>query len=470
MVVTRFAPSPTGYLHIGGSRTCLFNWLFARSNKGKFILRIEDTDKSRSKKEYLDEILDSLEWLGLDWDEIYYQSKRFPLYLDLAKKLLSEGKAYKAEDGSGAIILKMSANSDKSGIGPASMRPRAEAGETSPSTNKTADGGPSRIVEWDDLIHGAIKFDTQTIKDQVLIKSDGTPTYSFACVVDDADLKISHVIRGDDHISNTPKQIVIYEALGFPLPLFAHIPMILSSQGGRLSKRTGATAISEYKQMGFLPEALINYLTLLGWSPGGDQEIISKDESIQKFSIKDVNDAAAAFDQKKLEWMSSYYLKNMDPAKLLDISLPLLRQKAYIKDDKFDRNKLLDLVKLFQGRMNTIHDFTDRAGFFFVDEVELSPEAKAKLKERDCAKEFNILKEKFGQLKNFDHVSIEEVFRNTIAKLNIKSKLLIHPLRAAVTGLLVGPGLFEVLALLGKDKVCHRLTRAVEFISTAKGE
>ncbi|MDD5355230.1 MAG: glutamate--tRNA ligase family protein, partial [Candidatus Omnitrophica bacterium] len=201
MIRTRFAPSPTGYLHIGGARTCLFNWLFARANKGKFILRIEDTDKVRSKQEYLDEILNSLKWLGLDWDEIYYQSQRFPLYLELAKKLLAEGKAYEAEDGLGAIILKI----------------------------------PQKTVEIDDLIHGKIVFDTATIKDQVLIKSDGTPTYNFACVVDDADLKLSHIIRGDDHISNTPKQIVIYEALGFALPAFAHIPMILSGQGGRLS-------------------------------------------------------------------------------------------------------------------------------------------------------------------------------------------------------------------------------------------
>lgn len=436
MVITRFAPSPTGYLHIGGARTCLFNWLFARANKGKFILRIEDTDKARSKPEYLEEILTSLKWLGMDWDEIYYQSKRFDLYLGLAKKLLAGGKAYEAEDGSGAIILKM----------------------------------PPKIIEINDLVHHKIQFDTQTIKDQVLIKSDGTPTYNFACVVDDADLKITHVIRGDDHISNTPKQIVIYEALGFTLPLFAHIPMILASEGGRMSKRTGATAISEYKQMGFLPQAIINYLSLLGWSTKDNQEIISKAELVEKFSIKDVNNTAATFDMKKLEWINNLYIKNMDSAELLQLAEPLFRQKEYIQLDNLDRNKLIDLIKLFQGRINTIPELIERSEFFFAEDLKFSSEAEEKLKEKDFSKEFNILIDTFSQIKDFNHVSIEEAFRNTIEKLNIKSKMLIHPLRAAVTGLLAGPGLFEVIALLGKEKVCRRLKKAIEFINTAKGE
>ena len=435
MVITRFAPSPTGYLHIGGSRTCLFNWLFARASKGKFILRIEDTDQARSQQEYLEEILSSLKWLGLDWDEVYYQSKRFSLYLDLAKKLLKEQKAYEAEDGSGAIILRM----------------------------------PHKKIEIEDLVHRKIQFDTQNIKDQVLIKSDGTPTYNFACVVDDADLKISHVIRGDDHISNTPKQVVIYEALGYPLPLFAHIPMILSSAGGRMSKRTGATAISEYKEMGFLPQAIVNYLSLLGWSPKDDQEIISTKESIEKFSIKDVNDTAATFDQKKLEWINNHYLKNMEPGQLLEIATPFFQQKGNIKPDDLDSNKLIDLIKLFQGRINTVPELVERSGFFFVEDVELSPEAQAKLKEKNLSQEFKILIEDFGQIKNFDHESVEGVFRKTIEKLNIKSKALIHPLRAAVTGLLVGPGLFEVMALLGKKRVCDRLAKAIEFMGKTKG-
>lgn len=434
MIRTRFAPSPTGYLHIGGARTCLFNWLFSKANSGKFILRIEDTDEERSKKEYLDEIFDSLRWLGLGWDELYFQSERFPLYLELAKKLLAEKKAYAAQDGSGAIILKM----------------------------------PKRIVQIDDLIHGKIQFDTSTIKDQVLIKSDATPTYNFACVVDDTDLKISHVIRGDDHISNTPKQIIIYEALGFGLPAFAHIPMILSSQGGRLSKRTGATAISDYKRMGFLSQAIVNYLSLLGWSPGEDQEIISKEESIKKFSIKDVNNTAATFNLEKLKWLNGYYLRKMEPQDLLDMVIPLLRDKGFIEGNNFDRSWLLDLIKLFKERISTLSELIEWSEFFFVDEVGYSAEARDKLCEKDLTKEFRILKERFTSLDKFDYVSVEKIFRDLIEELQIKSKLLIHPLRAAVTGSLIGPGIFEVIALLGKDKVIDRLNNAIEIMATTR--
>ena len=432
---TRFAPSPTGYLHIGGARTCLFNWLFSRANKGDFILRIEDTDKVRSKQEYLDEIFDSLKWLGMDWDEVYYQSKRFDLCIELANKLIKEDKAYKAEDGSGAIILKM----------------------------------PQKSIKINDLVHGEIQFDTSTIKDQVLMKSDGTPTYNFACVVDDADLKISHVIRGDDHISNTPKQIVIYEALGFSLPEFAHIPMILSSGGGRLSKRTGATAISEYRNMGFLSEAIVNYLSLLGWSPGDDQEIISKEESIKKFSIKDINDTAAAFDLDKLKWINGTYLRKMPSEKILEMIIPLFMEKKFIQEGDFDRNWLLDLIKLFQERINTISEIVDKTEFLFVNNINFNDKARAKLQERDLIKEFVILHDRFFELQEFDHSAIEKAFRQAVEELKIKTKVLIHPLRAAITGTLEGPGLFDVIALLGKDKTCQRLNRVIENMKEDKG-
>ncbi len=433
---TRFAPSPTGYLHIGGARTCLFNWLFARATQGVFVLRIEDTDQTRSKKEYLEEIFDSLKWLGLDWDEVYYQSKRFSLCTTLANKLLDEDKAYRAEDGSGAIIFRM----------------------------------PQKMVIIKDLIHDEIQFDTATIKDQVLIKSDGTPTYNFACVVDDADLSISHVIRGDDHISNTPKQIVLYEALGFQLPLFAHIPMILSAQGGRLSKRTGATALSQYRVMGFLPEAILNYLSLLGWSAGDDQEIFSKEELVKKFSLEHVNHTAAMFDVDKLRWMNGSYIRGTSVDTLLDMVLPSLREKGYVSENNFDRNWLRDLVQLFQERMNTLTDFVERASCFFVDEVNLNEQARDKLLACDCMQGLMLLRDRFSALDPFDHVTIEQAFRNTIAELAIKSKILIHPLRAAVTGALAGPGIFEVTALLGKEKACRRLTNAIAMIQDQEKE
>ncbi len=279
MVRVRFAPSPTGNLHIGGARTALFNWVFAQAQNGEFVLRIEDTDKERSKEEFVDEILFSLGWLGFKWNEVYYQSQRFEIYRRYADKLLKEVKAYveRSPEGKEAVIFKII---------------------------------PQK-VQVSDLIRGNIEFDSSTIKDQVLIKSDGTPTYNFACVVDDALMNITHIIRGDDHISNTPKQVLFYQALGFGLPKFAHLPLIMGIDGGRLSKRTGATAISDYRKMGYLSEALVNYLLLLSWAPGADQVLISMQEAIKQFEIKDVNKTAATFDIKKLDWINNQYLHHL---------------------------------------------------------------------------------------------------------------------------------------------------------------
>jgi len=425
MIRVRFAPSPTGYLHIGGTRTALFNWLFALAQQGEFILRIEDTDKKRSQKKYLDEILDSLKWLGLEWVELYYQSQRFEIYNQFAKKLLDEGKAYKSE---GAVILKM----------------------------------PQAKIKIDDLIHGLIEFDTVTIKDQVLIKSDGTPTYNFACVVDDADMKISHVIRGDDHISNTPKQIVIYQALGLPIPKFAHLPLILGKDGGRLSKRTGATAISDYRKMGYLPEAIVNYLMLLGWSPGGNQEIVPIEQAIKNFSIKKVNKTAATFSIEKLNWINNHYIKKSDTNKILDLLIPLLRAKKFIKDD-FNRDYLLNVVKLFQGRINTLQDFIDWADFVFLKKPRFEKEAREKFLSSDLSREFGILIERLVALKNFDIVSVEAAFRDVVKELNLNASDLVHPVRVSLTGKAIGPGLFETIVILGKEKVIERLRQAIKL-------
>ncbi|MCX5680707.1 MAG: glutamate--tRNA ligase family protein, partial [Candidatus Omnitrophica bacterium] len=302
----RFAPSPTGYLHIGGARTALFNWMYAKSQNGKFVLRIEDTDVGRSKKEFLDEILESMKWLGMSWDELYLQGERFDLYRQHAQKLLEEGKAYK--DGE-AIILKI----------------------------------PPQEIKLYDLIRGEIVFDSETIKDQVLIKSDGSPTYSFACVVDDSLMEITHVIRGEDHISNTPKQMVIYDALGFKQPKFAHLPLIMGEEGGRMSKRTGATAVTDYRKMGFVAEGIVNYLMLLGWSPGPNQEIVSLEKACQNFSIKKINKAAAIFSMDKLTWVNSQHIKAMPLERLTDLLIPFLKEKNYLGDE-FDRKRLETIV------------------------------------------------------------------------------------------------------------------------------
>jgi len=310
MVKVRFAPSPTGYLHIGGARTALFNWMYAKAVGGQFVLRIEDTDQQRSKKEYEEEILDSMKWLGLDWEELVYQSQRFDIYKEHAQRLLKEGKAYK--DGE-AILLKML---------------------------------PQEVKIYD-LIRGEITFDTSNfiarnddgspvlnddgstrLKDEVLIKADGSPAYSFCCAIDDALMEITCVIRGEDHISNTPKQIVIYQALGFKVPKYAHLPLILDESGGRLSKRTGAVAVSDYRKQGFLPEALVNHLMLLGWAPGHNQEMIQLSSAIKKFSIKKINKAAAAFSMDKLKWLNNQYIKQMDSEQFIEIITPFLEKKG----------------------------------------------------------------------------------------------------------------------------------------------
>ena len=441
MVKVRFAPSPTGYLHIGSARTALFNWMYARAVGGQFVLRIEDTDQKRSKKEYEQEILDSMKWLGLDWDEIYHQSQRFDVYKEHAQKLLDEGKAYK--DGE-AILLKM----------------------------------PSQEVKVYDLIRGEITFDTAnfiirnddnspvlnedgspSLKDEVLIKADGSPAYSFCCVVDDALMGITCVIRGEDHISNTPKQIIIYQALGFKVPKFAHLPLILGESGGRLSKRTGAVAVSDYRKQGFLPEALVNYLMLLGWSPGNNQEMIQLSSAIKKFSIKKINKAAAAFSMDKLKWLNNQYIKQMDSEKFIEIITPFLEKKGYIKEN-FDRQVLKSSVELYKGRLSTLLDFLEWTEFVFNDDYHKDQEALQKHLSENRANEFSLLSERFSHVDPFDADTTEKAFRGLVAKLGIKASDLVHPVRVALTGRAVGPGLFETIALLGKEKTLKRLSEA----------
>ncbi len=426
MVKVRFAPSPTGFLHIGGARTALFNWMYARVQKGKFVLRIEDTDQVRSKKEFEEEILDSMKWLGLDWDEIYYQSERFDIYKEHATKLLDEGKAYKEGE---AIILKI----------------------------------PQQEIKLYDLIRGEITFDSALIKDQVLMKSDGSPAYSFACVMDDALMEISCVIRGEDHISNTPKQMMIYNALGFKIPKFAHLPLIMGEDGSRLSKRTGAVAVSDYRKEGFLPDALVNYLMLLGWSPGNNQEVVSLDAAVKKFSIKKVNKAAAIFSIDKLNWINGQYLKKIDTDKLVDLLIPFLQEKGYVDQD-VDKSSLKSIVELFKGRLSKLVNFIEWADFAFIEKPNFDKEAQEKHLAQDRSKEFKILIERFSALDSFDKDSIEETYKTVMEELGLKPAELVHAIRVAVTGRAIGPSLFECIALLGKEKSIQRLEAAFSCV------
>jgi glutamyl-tRNA synthetase len=420
-VKVRFAPSPTGFLHIGGARTCLFNWLYARNLGGTFVLRIEDTDLARSKKEYLDEILQSISWLGMNWDEICYQSQRFDLYKQYAQKLVDEGKAIKKD---GAVFFKYE-NVD---------------------------------VAIDDLIRGKIVFKELPKEEEVIIKSDGTPTYNFCCTIDDATMQMTHIIRGEDHISNTPKQIMMYRALGFTPPKFAHVPLILSPEGGRLSKRFGATAISEYRRAGYLKESIVNYLMLLGWSPGANREIITLDEAKNIFDIKNVNKTGAAFSLDKLNWVNGEYIRKKTPGELCALIKENADEPLFSADEEYFKK----VVALFHPRLITLSDFKLQARPFFHDDFEYSADGLTIL-ERKMVNEVTALCAKFDTLNTFSHDIIEKEFRAVCESLNIKVKELVHPVRIALTGARIGPGLFELMAVLGKEKVIARLKRLIAY-------
>lgn len=424
MVRVRFAPSPTGFLHIGSARSALFNWLFARHEKGKFLLRVEDTDRVRSKDEFLDDILASLKWLGMDWDEeLVHQRDRLDIYKKAAEKLIKEDQAYKDE---GAIRFRM----------------------------------PKKKIKIRDITRGDIEFNSEVLKDEVLIKSDGFPTYNFACVIDDADMKITHVIRGDDHISNTPKQIAIYEALRYKIPEFAHIPLIMGPDGGRLSKRHGATSIMEYRQQGYLSEVLLNFLALMGWSPGDDREILSKDELIKEFSLERVHKTSAIFGIDKLNWLNGQYIKEKDSKELLELLLPFLK-KEKIVGESFDREKLLNLIDLYKIRIRTLADFPEHIRVFYSEKIDRDPKAVKKYLEKDKTKKLLIQwKQELSKLTSFDKTSIEENCRNTATALGIKPAELIHPMRVAISGRTVGAGLFEMMEIIGRDTVFQRIDDA----------
>ena len=444
----RFAPSPTGYLHIGSARTALFNWLYARHSGGKFILRIEDTDLERSKAEFLDEILDSLKWLGLDWDtELIHQSKRLDIYRKYAKKLLDEGLAYEAE---GEIRSKDgSVTKDSKRITQKAVIFKVQ---------------PGKIIKINDLVHGPIEINTDTIKDQVVIKSDGFPTYNFACVVDDAEMQITHVIRGDDHISNTPKQILFYEALGFNLPEFGHVPLILGSDRSRMSKRYGATSIREYREQGYLPQAMVNFIALLGWSPGKDREVLPIDEIIKEFDIKNAKSVNAVFDIEKLNWMNGQYINKFDNQELLDLLMPELKSRGWISDQT-NKDWLLKVTGLFKERARTLVDFFDWSGYVFTDEIKYEEQAiKKRIKKEGVADILRSASERLTALKDFTAVSIEGACRELADELKIKAADIIHPVRVAVSGRMMGPGLFELLEVLGRDKVLKRLEQVKKLV------
>lgn len=423
MIKTRFAPSPTGFLHIGGVRTALFNYLYAKNQSGQFLLRMEDTDRERSQDIYEKEIIDSLKWLGLDWDgTLIRQSERVAHYRELAEQLVQKDLAYHEEkDGKTAVKFKM----------------------------------PQKSVLLRDLIRGDVVSDTSLFDDLVIIKSDGFPTYHFSCVVDDHESEITHVIRGEDHLSNTPRQMLLYEAFGWKAPKYAHLPLILGGDGAPLSKRHGHASLEKYRTEGYLPFAILNYLTLLGWGAGDNQEFFSPDELIKKFSLKKVTKAGARFDPEKLLWMNAQYIKRMETKDYLD------QVSAYYGEHskRFDTVKWQKLALLYKSRIQTFTDLQIQANCFFDEHVLYEPESlQAFLSDDAVCDALKEWRESANELENFDsEEALEKLTRDLADKKALKAAQLIHPLRFAITGVKVSPGLFELMSALGKDICLKRL-------------
>lgn len=465
-VRVRFAPSPTGHLHIGGARTALFNYLYARHNKGTFILRIEDTDRTRSTEEYIDSIVEGITWLNLDWDEgPYRQTDRFDIYRTYADKLLKEGKAYYCycapEELEHRRKEALAKGKPLKYDGRCRDLEEPLSGRNSAVRFKMQQEGETIV---NDLIRGRIVFDNALLDDLIIMRSDGTPTYNFTVVVDDVDMNITHVIRGDDHLNNTPKQIHIYKALGYEVPLFAHLPMILGSDKTRLSKRHGATSVIAYKETGYLPEALVNYLVRLGWSYG-DQEVFTKEELIKYFSFDNVGKSAAVFNPEKLLWLNSQYIINTSSEKLAELVIPfLLKEKIINEGQVVDKGWLSKAINTQKERSKTLVELARSLNYYVSEDVEYNEKAKVKFLNENTLSYLIELKDALASISDFSASEIEKVFISIIKKHGIKLGNLAQPVRVAMTGKTESPGIFEVLEIIGKERTLKRLDKAIKTI------
>ena len=464
---TRFAPSPTGYLHIGGARTALFNWLFARHHKGKFILRIEDTDRVRSTKESIQAIFDGMEWLGLNWDEgPYFQSERFDTYREYIEKLLKKGKAYYCyctpEELEKNRKQAMAEGKKPKYSGKCRELDRRKTDEPHVVRFKTPTEGCTKVA---DLIKGEVVFENDELDDLIIQRSDGYPTYNFAVVVDDITMRITDIIRGDDHLNNTPRQVLLYDALDSPIPRFAHVPLILGIDKTRLSKRHGATSVMAYKEMGYLPQAMVNYLVRLGWSYG-DQEIFSQDELIEKFSLKNVGKSAGIFNPEKLLWVNSQYIKEGDPETLAELLVPFLEKRGL---HIHDTGLIQKITPLLQERSKTFLQMADSSEFFLKEDIVYEEKAAKKFLKPDLLDIFHILIERFDQVEDLNQRATEEIFQDVSALKGMKLGKLAQPVRVSLTGTTVSPGIYEVIEVLGKKRVIERLRKAMEFIKEKGG-
>jgi glutamyl-tRNA synthetase len=463
-VRVRFAPSPTGFLHIGGARTALFNFLYARSQGGTFVLRIEDTDTVRSTQESVEEILKALTWLGFGWDEgPHYQSERFDLYRGRIQQLLDEGKAYRCyctpEELSKKREQAMAAGKKPKYDG--TCRERTTHPENAPYVIRfrAPDEGDT---SFDDLIKGRISVRNEELDDLIIQRTDGTPTYNFVVVVDDAEMGITHVIRGDDHINNTPRQILLYKALGARVPAFAHVPMILGADKTRLSKRHGATSVMAYRDMGYLPEAMVNYLVRLGWSCG-DVEIFSLNELIEKFSLANIGKSAGIFNPEKLLWLNSHYIKTSDPAALEPLLIDQLHRKGFAVGS--DR-KLVDLISLYQERAKTLEEMADSLAWVFKSEVEFDEKAAAKFLDPSQAPLFERIIDHMKACVPFTPDEIEKKINALMEETGLKMGKIAQPIRIALTGGTVSPSVFDLLPIIGKEETLRRLQNALSRLSS----
>ncbi|MFO7568537.1 MAG: glutamate--tRNA ligase [Smithellaceae bacterium] len=461
---TRFAPSPTGYLHIGGARTALFNWLFSRNTGGKFVLRIEDTDQQRSTDESTKAILDAMTWMGLNWDEgPHFQAQRVDLHRDMVQKLIREGKAYYCTCTPEELEAKRKAAMSEG------RKPKYDGTCRDKSLKKTVGsvvrfrGAQTGVTIVEDLIKGNISFNNDEMDDLIIERSDGYPTYNFAVVIDDAMMNITHVIRGDDHVNNTPRQILMYEALGFEVPKFAHVPMILGADKARLSKRHGATSVMAYKEMGYLPEALVNYLVRLGWSHG-DQEIFSPSELIEHFALDSVGKSPAVFNPEKLLWLNAHYIKEAKPERLAEEMKPLWPAETRTGDAAFTQKVIADL----QTRVKTLVELAEASKFYFTDQVQYEEQAAVKFLVADVVSHLRSIANTIPSIRNYNKEGLEEFLKSFTESQGIKFKVIAQPLRVALTGKTVSPGIDDVMVTLGKERVIQRINAAVSYIDNQK--
>jgi glutamyl-tRNA synthetase len=476
-VRVRFAPSPTGYLHVGGARTAIFNWLFAKRSGGVFILRIEDTDLERSSEPMVQAILDGMRWLGMQPDEgPFFQSGYRAQHVANAEEMLRNGSAYRCFCDP-ETIREERAEAERSGkpyvyprrclaLPAEDVERRLSARESFAVRFRVAGGE----IAWDDHVHGPTSFSGDAVEDFVLLRSDGSPTYMLSVVSDDIAMAITHVIRGDDHISNTPKQILLYRALGRPIPQFAHLPLILGEDKKRLSKRHGAQSVLEYRDMGYLADAMFNFLALLGWSPGDDRQMLGRDELVASFALDGIGKSGAVFDLQKLEWLNGQYLSRVRAEDLVEDLRPRLVAEGLWSDDFAGGRKdwLLSVVRLLQPRSRTLADFvTDGRPFFDPsDELSYEPEAEKKhLRGEGLAASLLAVRDRWVALDSWTCEALETALRGVASERGISAGKLIHPVRLAVTGKGVSPGLFEVLEHIGRDHSLARLGRLIDRLA-----